>query len=396
MQPSSLTARISASILAFIRMEAAGGLLLMACAALALVWANSPFAASYAELWGAYLTVGLEDAAISKPLILWINDGLMALFFFLVGLEIKREVLTGELRQPRQAALALAGAVGGMAVPALFYLVVTSGTDAAAGWGIPMATDIAFALGVLALLGSRAPVALKIFLTALAIVDDLGAVLVIALFYTAELSVASLLVGFGALAVLALLSRLGVRRVAVFVVLGLVVWVAFLKSGVHATIAGVLVALTVPIDAEGEADYHDSLLHRMEHALHGYIAFLVLPVFALANAGVALGGGADLGSAVSLGILLGLMVGKPIGVMLCAWLAIKVGLASLPTGVTWRQMLGVSLLTGVGFTMSLFIAGLAFDSALLLDSAKLGILVASTLMGVGGYVLLRTSAAKNF
>lgn len=358
----------------------------MLCAVLALLWANSPLAPFYDALWSAYLTVGFDGAGISKPVLLWINDGLMALFFFLVGLEIKREVLTGELREPRRAALALAGAVGGMVVPALLYVFVAAGTEAASGWGIPMATDIAFALGVLALLGSRAPIALKIFLTALAIVDDLGAVLVIALFYTAKLSVVSLVVGLAVLALLYLLARSGVRQIAVFVVLGLVVWVAFLKSGIHATIAGVLVALTVP--ARPDARGH-SLLERMEHGLHPYVAYFVLPVFALANAGVALGGAASLGSPVAMGILLGLGVGKPLGVLGCAWLATRLRLASLPEGITWRQMAGVAVLTGVGFTMSLFIAGLAFGQGPLLETAKLGILLASTLMGVLGYVLLR-------
>lgn len=386
MQNASFPARITATLLRFVQMEAFGGLLLIFCAAFALLWANSPYAASYVNLWGSYLTVGFEEARISKPVLLWINDGLMALFFFLIGLEIKREVLAGELRVPRQAALALAGALGGMVVPALLYVLVAGGTEAAAGWGIPMATDIAFALGILALLGSRAPLALKIFLTALAIVDDLGAVLVIAFFYTAQISLMSLAIGFGVLALLFVLSRMGMERLAVYVVLGLIVWVAFLMSGVHATIAGVLVALTVPMR---DHEHGHSLLHRIEHGLHPYVAFLVLPIFALANAGVGLGGAVDLGSPVTLGIILGLMVGKPVGVLGFAWVATRLRLASLPLGITWVQLAGVSLLTGVGFTMSLFIAGLAFELPVLLDNAKIGILLASTLMGILGYLMLR-------
>ena len=416
----------------FFALEASGGLLLLACAVVAVVWANSAAAPAYVRLFETVVTVGFGEAVLSKPFVLWINDGLMALFFFVVGLEIKREVLVGELRSPRKAALALAGAVGGMAVPAALYALVAAGTEGAAGWGIPMATDIAFALGVLALVGRRAPLALKVFLTALAIADDLGAVLVIALFYTAEVSGLALGVGLGTLALLAVLSRSGVRRTWVYVVLGLVVWVAFLKSGVHATVAGVLVALTVParrlldedafarvaqghLDtfragvtpgaADPDPDQRDALhaleasleradapLFRMEHALHPWVTYAILPLFALANAGVALGGGAGFGSPVTLGVLLGLVVGKPLGVLGCAWAAVRLGLAALPEGVTWRQVAAVSVLTGIGFTMSLFVGGLAFGPGPLLDAAKTGILLASALMGVLGYVLLRATA----
>ncbi len=416
----------------FFKTEAAGGILLLAAAAVALIWANGPFAGAYTDLWGTYLTVGAGSFEISKPLILWVNDGLMAIFFFVVGLEIKREVLTGELAEPRKAALAIAAALGGMAVPALLYAAVTMGTDRVAGWGIPMATDIAFALGVLALLGSRAPLALKVFLTAVAIVDDLGAVVVIALFYTAELNVTALVVSLVLVGVLAVLNRLGVQRPVVYGVIGLAVWVAMLKSGVHATIAGVLVALTIPAsrrideglfaerasalvdrfragltpgDAVPDADQMAAVhsleracehveppLERLEHGLHGLVAFGIMPVFALANAGVAFG--ADLAAlatdAVALGVALGLIVGKPLGVMGMALLAVKLGVAALPAGVTWRHVLGVSFLTGIGFTMSIFIANLAFGAGPLLDSAKLGILAASIVSGaLGALVLVR-------
>ncbi len=385
---------------AFFRTEAASGVLLLALAVVALLWANSPWASAYFSLWDTLVTVSIGSAAISKPLLLWVNDGLMAIFFFLVGLEIKREILVGELSSPRQAALPLLAAVGGMVVPAGLYALVAGSTDYAAGWGIPMATDIAFALGVLALLGTRAPVALKIFLTALAIVDDLGAVLVIAFFYTSKLSVAALGVAAVFLALLVAANRLGIQRTAVYVILGLGLWVAVLKSGVHATIAGVLLALTIP--ARGE----HSLLLRMEHKLHGWVAFGIMPVFALANAGVALGGVSFTEAILhpaAFGILLGLFVGKQIGVFAFSWLSIRMGWAVLPSGTTWTQLYGVALLTGIGFTMSLFIANLSFvglpeaapGAPAALDLAKIGILTASLLSGVVGYVMLRRLGASN-
>jgi NhaA family Na+:H+ antiporter len=407
----------------FFRQEAAGGVLLLFCAAIALISANTGLASAYFSLWETTITVGAGSFEISKPLILWINDGLMAIFFFVVGLEIKREVLTGELSSPKKAALALWAAVGGMVVAALFYAVFNWGLDSASGWGIPMATDIAFALGVLALMGKRAPLALKVFLTALAIVDDLGAVLVIALFYTAKLSIVSLAVGFVILAMLILANRMGVTRTAVYVLLGIALWVAFLKSGVHATIAGVLLALTIPsrrrIDAESFESRIDDLLStfraspkdrqgavhsielacvqvespllRMEHALHGWVAFLIMPVFALANAGVALGGegGWSVGNPVTIGIVAGLVLGKQIGVTFFAWLSVRLKLAELPQGVGWTQIYGVSILTGIGFTMSLFIANLAFySSPEILSNAKQGILAASLIAGIAGWLVL--------
>ncbi|WP_412060568.1 Na+/H+ antiporter NhaA [Rubrivirga sp. IMCC45206] len=414
----------------FFKTEAASGIVLLIAAAVALAWANSPFAASYADLFGTYVTVGAGAFEISKPLILWINDGLMAIFFFVVGLEIKREVLAGELAEPRKAALAIAAALGGMVVPALLYTAVNMGTDRVVGWGVPMATDIAFALGVLALLGSRAPLALKIFLTAVAIVDDLGAVIVIALFYTAELNVTALVVSLALVGVLAVANRLGVQRPVVYGLIGVAAWVAMLKSGVHATIAGVLVALTIPATRkmdEGEfaervgemlARFREGILgsptdptpdqmaavhsievacekvepplQRLEHGLHGFVAFFVMPVFALANAGVALGADALALATdpVALGIALGLIVGKPVGVMLLSFVAVKTRVASLPSGVTWGHVLGVSFLAGIGFTMSMFIANLAFGEGPLLDSAKAGILGASLISGALGAVIL--------
>ncbi|HEY0970541.1 MAG TPA: Na+/H+ antiporter NhaA [Gemmatimonadales bacterium] len=415
----------------FFRLEAASGILLLLCAVVALGWANSPLAESYFRLWSTRITVDVAGAGIAKPLLLWINDGLMAVFFFVVGLEIKREVLVGELAAPRKAALSVAAAVGGMLVPAGIYALLNTGGVGAPGWGIPMATDIAFALGVIALLGPRVPLALKVFVTAVAIVDDLGAVIVIALFYTAEVSLAALGVAGVFVAGLVLLNAAGVRRPWPYMLLGVALWVAVLKSGLHATIAGVLLALTIParrrIDAPefvrraehelatfraglasgdpglSEEQRHalqslavasedaETPLQRLEHALHPWVAFLVIPVFALANAGVALGSnvGATLGSPIALGIILGLFFGKQLGIVALAWLAARMGLAALPSGVSWRQVWGVSLLCGIGFTMSLFIASLAFADPGLLDQAKVGILLGSLASAVAGALLLR-------
>ncbi len=418
---------------AFAQLSAAGGILLGVCTLIALVWANSPWSGGYDRLWGTYVTVGGGDLVISETLLHWINDGLMAVFFFVVGLEIKREVLIGELASLRRAALPIAAAIGGMVVPALLYVAVNREGEALSGWGIPMATDIAFSLGVLALLGSRAPAPLKIFLTALAIVDDMGAVLVIAFFYTAAIDWAALAWGFGLLAVLVAANRLGVRRTLVYALLGGGVWAAFLASGVHATVAGILIAMTIPsrsvIDADafvargnsllaafnqvsrhdGKASTNDEQhatmqaledainhvetpMQQLEHSLHPWVAFVILPIFALANAGVDLGGnvGGMLSESVALGVLLGLVIGKPLGVTAAAWLAVYTGIAAKPEGVTWRQIHGAGWLAGIGFTMSLFIASLAFGDGPLLDVAKIGILTASVLTASIGWLLLRT------
>ena len=416
----------------FARKQSSGGILLIIATAVALVWANSPWGEGYAALWHTKLTVGIGDLSISKDLTHWINDGLMAVFFFVVGLEIKREVLVGELSSVRNAALPVAAAVGGALVPALIYAAINAGTEGAAGWGIPMATDIAFALGVLALLGERAPVGLKVFLTALAIVDDIVAVLVIALFYTSEISWGALGVGAVFLAALVVANLIGVGRTLVYAVLGVGLWLCFLLSGVHATIAGVLLALTVPAvsfinpgaflersryvldrfeqagqkgenvlaNEERQAALHalnraayklEPPLHELEHALHPWVVFAIMPVFALANAGVQLGGGmADaLTSPVTLGIVAGLVVGKQLGITLFAWLAVKSGASELPAGIGWRQVYGASWLAGIGFTMSLFISDLAFPDGSLVETAKLGILAASVIAGVVGWAILR-------
>jgi NhaA family Na+:H+ antiporter len=421
--------RLLAPFREFTASTAAGGLLLMAAALVALVWANSPAADSYDDLWHTTLTIGLDEIGLAMPLHAWINDGLMAIFFLVVGLEIKREVLVGELASVRRATLPIAGAIGGAVVPAAVFLAIAGGDPAAArGWGVPMATDIAFALGVLALLGSRVPLGLRIFLTALAIVDDLLAVLVIAIFYSTDVSMAAIGAAAGILVVLAVANRLGVRRPLVYGLLGVALWVAVLQSGVHATIAGVLLAMTIPartrIDpadflarARGFVDdfagqtgedpdetHHAALweledltehaqapMIRIEHVLHPWVAFLIVPLFALANAGVPIGGdpGSIFGEPVVLGVLVGLVLGKQVGITLGAWLVVRAGLAALPSGVSWLHIYGAAWLGGIGFTMSLFVAGLAYGESPLLAFAKVGILAASVVAGLGGYAILR-------
>lgn len=370
----------------FARIEAAGGILLFLCTAAALLWANSPWAQSYEQLWAVKAGIEHETFGVYKPIQLWINDGLMAVFFFVVGLEIKRELVSGELAEPRQAALSIAAALGGMAVPAGLYFVFNRGLPSASGWGVPMATDIAFALGVLALLGSRAPMALKVFVTALAIVDDLGAVLVIALFYTDTIHTISLTAAAVLFAVLLAMNRLGVLLIPLYLVLGLFLWLAVLKSGLHATIAGVLLAFTIPA-GRGE---------QLEHAIHPWVTFGILPLFALANAGVVLSGVSAevITHPISVGILSGLVAGKPLGILLFCFVAVRAGLATLPSGVSWGQLAGAGLLAGIGFTMSLFVGVLAFATSEMLNIAKLSILAASAIAGTAGYVLLATARGR--
>ena len=413
-----------------------GGIILIAATVIALAWANSPWGESYVALWHTKLTVGVGDVSLSKDLTHWVNDGLMAVFFLVVGLEIKREVLVGELSSIRNAALPVAAAVGGAVVPALIYLTINAGTEGSVGWGIPMATDIAFALGVLALLGEKAPVGLKVFLTALAIVDDIVAVLVIAFFYTSEISWGAIGVGAAFLAALVVANLLGVGKTLVYAVLGIGLWLCFLLSGVHATIAGVLLALTVPASSfinptaflersryvldrfenagekgehvltneERQAALHalnhaayklEPPLHELEHALHPWVVFGIMPVFALVNAGLPLGGdiGKALTSPVAFGIVVGLVLGKQLGITLFAWLAVKLGVSELPNGINWRHVYGAGWLAGIGFTMSLFITDLAFSDGTLVDAAKLGILVASLIAGAVGWTILRGASS---
>lgn len=378
----------------FLRLEAAGGLLLIGAAVLALLVANSPLAGIYT----AFLEMPVEARAgtlgISKPLILWINDGLMAVFFLLVGLELKREILEGHLSSLRDAALPAFAAIGGMVLPAAIYAGFNWG-DAAAmkGWAIPAATDIAFALGVLMLLGERVPAALKAFLLSVAIFDDIGAIIIIAAFYTAELSPAALAAALGLTALLALLNRAGITRRAAYVLVGLALWFALLKSGVHATLAGVVLALFIPLRSPDARQGQPSPLHEFEQALHPWVAFGVLPVFAFANAGVPLAGvtASQVLHPVSLGIIAGLVIGKQAGIVLLSWLAVRLGMASLPRDVSWGLIYGASLLCGIGFTMSLFIASLAFEQGggAYLGLERIGILAGSTIAGAAGYLVLR-------
>ncbi|HEU4697873.1 MAG TPA: Na+/H+ antiporter NhaA [Gemmatimonadales bacterium] len=416
----------------FAHQEASSGLFLLGCTVVALAWANSPWAGAYHQLWEVPLAIRVGSRALEMSLHHWINDGLMAVFFFLVGLEIKREVLVGELASLRRSALPLAAAAGGMLVPALLYALVNRGGPGGAGWGIPMATDIAFALGVLALLGPRVPLALKVFLAALAIADDIGAVLVIAFFYTGSIGWSSLAWGAGILVALAGANALGVRHRIVYGLLGVALWGAFLGSGVHATIAGVLLAFTIPARTRLAAQEflgrgHDALtrfaeaerrevgvlanpeqlgalqnlevaaegaqapLQRLERQLHGLVAFGIMPLFALANAGVHIDTAAlrGLTGPVVLGIVLGLVIGKPLGITLFAWLAARLHVAERPPEISWGALHGAAWLGGIGFTMSLFIAGLALRDEALLAQAKLGILTASLLAGTVGWLLLR-------
>ncbi|MCP4882773.1 MAG: Na+/H+ antiporter NhaA [Flavobacteriales bacterium] len=425
----------------FINEEAYGGILLIIATIIALIWANSSFYESYHHIWHEY-KVGIiwGDIDLVASLHHWINDGLMALFFFVVGLEIKREIMGGELSSLKKASLPIAAAVGGMLLPAVFYaIVVINYPEYINGWGIPMATDIAFALGLLALLGSRVPLNLKIFLTALAIADDLGAVMVIAVFYTESIDYNELLYAGICLAIMIIANFAGVRRTVFYAIIGFAgVWIAFVYSGVHATIAGVLIALTIPARTKiGETDYINKLtlfldkfklekpdekstlltkkqvhvisdienlnkkahtpLQKLEHALHPVTAYFILPVFALSNAGVHIDGNITdlLVHPISLGIIAGLVLGKWIGISLLSWLVVKLKFASLPEGVNWNQIRGVAFLAGIGFTMSMFISDLAFKDEEFKQIAKVGIMAASVISAIIGMVWLSMTSSKN-
>lgn len=382
--------RIVNKIQDFLRLETSAGFVLMFVALFALIANNSPLAGFYSGFLSTPVEIQFGSFEIAKPLLLWINDGLMAIFFFLVGLEIKSEVMEGELSSFDKAALPIFAAIGGIVVPALVFVYFNM-NDAIAiqGWAIPAATDIAFALGVLALVGSRVPVSLKILLLAVAIIDDLAAIIIIAIFYTQDLSLVAL--GWGGVGTMGLiaLNRMGVMRITPYALIGLFVWACVLKSGVHATLAGVITALAIPLKTKDpEAS---SPLHRAEHGLHIWVAFLILPLFAFANAGVSLAGitVSDILAPLPLGIALGLFLGKQIGVFCFSWAAVKLGLAKLPTGANWCQLYGVACLTGIGFTMSLFIGTLAFDGDETLNAVRLGVLMGSLASGVLGYVMLR-------
>jgi NhaA family Na+:H+ antiporter len=424
--------KITAPVNKFIHQEHTSGIVLFISVLVAIIWVNSPLEHFYHELWAIHFSLGFGSHVLNHSLHLWINDGLMAFFFFVIGLELKREFMAGELSTLKKASLPMVAALGGMLVPALIYFIINKGAASEHGWGIPMATDIAFALALLSIAGKHIPSSVKVFLSALAVADDLGAVLVIAIFYSSHIALAPLTIGVWLLVVLLIGNKMGIRSIIFYLVIGFAVWVAFLLSGIHATIAGVLVAFTIPARTRiNEKNYADSLrtllfdfekaipnnstlttpeqhstiekikklsteaetpLQKVEFALHPWVAFVVMPLFALANAGIVIGPHffSSLVNPVSMGIAIGLLAGKFIGVLLATWLMVKFG-AQLPAQSTWKQIVGVSLLAGVGFTMSLFISGLAFTSAEMVDQAKYGILLASLLAGVLGVVVLKKS-----
>ena len=436
--PKTPIEKLTYPIQEFLHKEASGGILLIACTIVALIWANSPFADSYHHLWHTYLSIDLGGLGLKYSIHHWINDGLMVVFFFVVGLEIKRELLVGELSSVKKASLPIAAALGGMIFPALIYTIFNMGSEGSSGWGIPMATDIAFVVGILALLGKSVPLALKIFILALAIVDDIGAVLVIAVFYTSQISFVSLMIAAGLLILLVVMNKMEVRNLIIYTIVGIALWLAFLKSGVHATVAGVLLAFTIPVssrintkkfknetevllkDFDNAGEHGDNVLtnserliivdqienncekiltplQRFEHDLHPWVSFFIMPVFALANAGVTIGDGLiqALTNPISLGIVLGLFIGKQIGIFSFSYLAVKLKFASEPEGVSWKKIYAASVLAGIGFTMSLFIANLAFNSPELLNISKVGILTGSLLSGIVGFIILRSTLNKS-
>lgn len=419
----------------FVKIESSSGLLLLIATVLALVWANSPLSESYQSLWEYKIGFTSESFELNKPLILWINDGLMAVFFFLIGLEIKREFLIGELNSVKKIAFPLLGALGGMIVPVLFFILINQNPDTLKGWGIPMATDIAFSLAILKVLGNRVPLSLKIFLTAFAIVDDLGAVLIIALFYSGTIKIVLLGIALLLLAFLYFISYKGYYSKFLMIVLGIVIWTLFLKSGIHPTLAGVLLAFSVPIkqeiktpefidnlitiannikaakrtdtpilskeqiqeidDLEDWTNKFQSPLQHLEHNLHDWVAYLIIPVFALANAGVVINSGAELETVLILNIIICLVLGKSIGITSIILFAKKIKLIEVPSDIGNTQIVGVSFLAGIGFTMAIFIAGLAFaNSPTYIDSAKIGILIGSLISAIIGYLILRLKANK--
>lgn len=408
------------------------GIILVFVAAVAIIWANSSEGTIYFELWQNKITIGFGNNTLSKPLLLWINDGLMAMFFFVIGLEIKREVMAGELSTWKQATMPVFAAVGGIFVPSLIFFFFNNGKPSSNGWGIPMATDIAFSLGVLALLGKRVPLSLKIFLTALAIVDDLGAVLVIAFFYSSKIILSNIALGAFFLGLMIIMNIAGVRNKLAYAIPGILgIWLAFLLSGVHATIAGVLAAFVIPASTKiSKTDFKQTIinlandisdlvkkktpfltkeeqhtvavikqtcehyeppLQSLEHTLHPWVIFLIMPIFALSNTGVVLGNSIlpAIKSDVGIGIILGLVFGKPLGIVLFSWISYKAGIASLPEKTKWVHILGVGLLGGIGFTMAFFVAGLAFTETGLIDYTKISILLASVIAGLAGYFVLR-------
>ena len=426
----TIPSRFVRPLLRFTRVEAAGGLILLAAALAALIWANGPFGDTYEEFWETHASLTIGPLHLDESLRHWVNDGLMVIFFFVVGLEIKRELVVGELRDRKTAALPVMAALGGMIFPAAIYvLIVGTGADATHGWGIPMATDIAFSVGIVALLGTRVPTPAKLFLLALAIVDDIGAIVVIAVFYTSDVSLAYLAGSIAVLGAMFLANRVGIRSILFYFVLGFFAWLFLLESGVHATLAGVAIGLLTPAGSlysddeyqtrarwllqRHEMESHSTLpreridqtaleltevatesvspLTRIELLIHPWSSFLIVPVFALANAGIRFEGMGleEVTGSVAIGVAVGLVVGKTLGVSLFTWLGVVLGLGRLPRRTNWTHIIGLAMLAGVGFTVSLFITGLAFDDPILTDEAKIGIFVGSGIAGVLGYVMLR-------
>ena len=438
LQPAHKTPieRIIAPVSRFIHLEYTSGILLLFSVVVAIVWANSSFGDSYHHLWETDFAIAIGKYALNKPLHIWINDGLMAIFFFVIGLELKREFMDGELSTFKKAVMPMSAALGGMIGPAVIYTLINLNSAGAHGWGIPMATDIAFALALLSMAGKNIPTAVKVFLSALAVADDLGAIVVIAFFYTAQVNFLALGIAGIFLLILLIGNRLGIRNSAFYLIFGICVWIGFLLSGVHATIAGVLVAFTIPaITKINENVYSENLralsyqfekeipnnstlttpeqhqtiqqvkdlslaaetpLQKIEHALHPWVAFVIMPLFALANSGIIIG--ADFFSSiinpVSLGVATGLIVGKFIGILLFTFIMVRAGVGSLPKGANWKHIIGIALLAGVGFTMSLFISGLAFTNNILVEQAKYGILIASIIAGVSGYLFLKSVSKR--
>ena len=385
----------TSTIHTFLKRESSAGILLIFITIFALILQNSGLSEMYNNFLHTHVEIRFGNLQIAKSLLLWVNDGLMAVFFFLIGLEVKREVMEGHLSSLSQVALPGIAAIGGMVVPALVFIAFNQ-DDAFAmkGWAIPTATDIAFALGVLSLLGTRAPLSLKVFLLALAIIDDLGAIIIIALFYTTELSTTSIVIASVALCILFIMNRLGIANKAAYILLGIVLWVSVLKSGVHATLAGVALAFMIPLNSKDADGKSFSMSKEMEHGLHYWVAFLILPLFAFVNAGVDLRGISieEMFNPVPMGIMLGLFLGKQLGVFGFSWVAIKTGLAKLPEGSNWKQLYGVSILTGIGFTMSLFVDSLAYNDTQIYHYAdKLAVLLGSFLSGIVGYLVVRLS-----
>jgi len=420
----------------FVQIESFSGILLMAATIIALIWANSPFSESYQSLWQYKIGFKTQDFELYKPLILWVNDGLMAIFFFLIGLEIKREFLIGELNSIKKVAFPLFGALGGMLVPVGIFILLNQNPETFKGWGVPMATDIAFSLAVLKLLGNKVPLSLKIFLTAFAIVDDLGAVLVIALFYSGSIKFGLLITAIILLSFLYFLSFRGFYSKFLMVLLGIIIWTLFLKAGIHPTLAGVLLAFSIPIsqkirtpefvenletitnnikmasilkkpilskeqineidNLEDWSTKYQSPLQHLEHNLHDWVAYFIIPIFALANAGVVINGDIDLDTALVINIVVCLIIGKSVGISSIIFLAKKIKLVEVPTDISSRQIIGVSFLAGIGFTMSIFIASLAFiDEPVYLDSAKIGILIGSLISAIIGYIILSVKTTKS-